>query len=166
MNEIKYLVAAIAMTTAFNANAEFMVKIPLEISNGGGLENGSLKFVGENTNAGSGSGNDDNDGEVTPPIESMEPDAQCDAFASEANIFLQSQYSDVHMLSYEYKTIVLPPFGAKQSCVLTLEVPEKKGATCTGNSTYTGQLGSDLSALGAKYTVPRTYSYSYYGGCE
>lgn len=165
MNGIKYLLATITIATAFNANAEYMVKIPLEVANGGALENDSLKFVGEHTDAGSGSGND-NDGEVTTPIESMELDAQCDAFASEANIFLQSQYSDVHMLGYEYKTIVLPPFGAKQSCVLTLNVPANKGATCTGNSTYTGQLGNDLSALGAKYTVPRTYGYSYYGSCE
>lgn len=45
MNEIKIVTAAITMTAAFSVNADYMVKIPLEILTGGSLPNNSVVFV-------------------------------------------------------------------------------------------------------------------------
>ncbi|MGU1237948.1 hypothetical protein ACSERQ_14900 [Pseudomonas aeruginosa] len=49
MNGIKTLTAIVAMTAAFSVNANYMVKIPLEIDGGGSLPNNSLVFVSTNT---------------------------------------------------------------------------------------------------------------------
>ncbi|MCV4165698.1 hypothetical protein [Pseudomonas aeruginosa] len=46
MNGIKTLTAIVAMTAAFSVNANYMVKIPLEIDGGGHLPNRSIVFTG------------------------------------------------------------------------------------------------------------------------
>jgi hypothetical protein len=60
-NEIKAILAATMMITAFSANAGYRMQIPLEIDGGGHLPNGSIVFSGIT--------------ETTPP-ETSEPEEQ------------------------------------------------------------------------------------------
>ncbi|EPG6645231.1 TPA: hypothetical protein L5P95_004252 [Pseudomonas aeruginosa] len=141
-NEVKALVTILATVATMTANAGYSIYMP--------LDKGSIVFS-----------------KVVEDIEEKTPSELCDDYANEANIFLLSNYADVHLLHHEYTTIVLPVTGPKSSCVLALNVPDAKAFHCVGNSSYTGQLGVNLNtAVGGKYNLPRSINYSYYGNCE
>ncbi|HFQ5875999.1 TPA: hypothetical protein ACJXXT_000263 [Pseudomonas aeruginosa] len=173
--------AAIILTTGFTlSHAGFTYVYPMEASAGGPLSNNSITFVDKGS-IGSGTGNnggsnigsggettDDKDEEtVTPPVSSLEPTAQCDAYAVETNSYLQSKYPDVALTSHEYKTITLPFSGTTTSCIVTLSVPSSKSYSCIGNSNYADNIDAEVKrTVDPKYTINTARSYSYYGNCN
>jgi hypothetical protein len=141
-NEVKALVTILATAATMTANAGYSIYMP--------LDKGSIVFS-----------------KVVEDIEEKTPSQLCDDYANEANTFLLSNYPDVHLLQHEYTTIVLPVTGPKSSCILTLNVPDAKAFHCVGNSSYTEQLGINLStAVGSKYNISKSIKFSYYGSCE
>lgn len=74
MRYVKIIAAAIALT-ATAANAEYMVKIPLEVNNGGFLPVGSIVFKGGNTGTPS-----------NPSTPSVNPSSSAEACMNSVNL--------------------------------------------------------------------------------
>ncbi|HEJ4955358.1 hypothetical protein GHV81_04185 [Pseudomonas aeruginosa] len=85
MNGVKTLTAIVVMTAAFSVNADYMVKIPLEMLSGGALPNNSLVFVSTNTP------------DITPPEKNITftiPANVNETYPNSDNICQASSYSN------------------------------------------------------------------------
>ncbi|EPH3228459.1 hypothetical protein PVD02_003730 [Pseudomonas aeruginosa] len=140
-NEIKAILAATMMITAFSANAAFRVQIPLEIDGGGHLPNGSIVFTGENE------------------IEPVDKAKECDDNISNAVNYLSDNYPDVNYISGGFGNVFIPRVGLIERCSVTLSVPLSKSVSCVGNSEYAEGIG--LIAFGVNST-----KFEYYGVCN
>ncbi|MEQ6812644.1 hypothetical protein [Pseudomonas aeruginosa] len=143
-NEIKAILAATMMITAFTANAAFRVQIPLEIDGGGHLPNGSIVFTGE--------------------IEPVDKAKECDDKASNVPGLLLSTYPDVYYVSHENNYQQLVPFVGfvdVEGCKVTIELPKSKGVYCTANYDYETAVSSSVQSIGFDFVA-----VNYYGECN
>ncbi|UYF86545.1 hypothetical protein LLJ53_11070 [Pseudomonas aeruginosa] len=146
-NEIKAILAATMMITAFSANAGYRMQIPLEIDGGGHLPNRSIVFTGETE------------------IEPVDKAKECDDKASNVPGLLSSAYPDVNYVSHRFTTFkqFIPGLGLVDAevCEVTIELPYSKGFHCTSNDDYAMAVSGSVQSLGIE-----SISLNYYGECN
>ncbi|MDI3817326.1 hypothetical protein QK414_34770 [Pseudomonas aeruginosa] len=145
-NEIKAILAATMMITAFSANAAFRVQIPLEIDGGGHLPNGSIVFTGENE------------------IEPVDKAKECDDNISNTLNYLSSNYSDVNYISGGLANVrirVGVDFIYVERCSVSLSTPRSKTSACVGNDEYVQGISTAVAAFGVN-----SIQIGYYGVCD
>lgn len=140
-NEIKAILAATMMITAFSANAGYRMQIPLEIDGGGHLPNGSIVFTGETE------------------IEPVDKVQECNDNISNAVNYLSDNYPDVNYISGGFGNVFIPRVGLVERCSVRLSVPRSKSYDCVGNNEYAEGIG--LMAFGVNST-----KFEYYGECN
>lgn len=144
MRYVKIIAAAIALT-ATAANAEYMIKIPLERDNGGFLPVGSIVFKSE---------------PAPTPISSTNEE-KCYAAESATRLMLQNKWN-TSVESYGW--VELNRRGqVYYTCELKITVPAAISSACIGNYESVEQLRIDVVALTAVNTA---INYSYYGQCN
>ncbi|EMQ1685539.1 hypothetical protein EON09_14150 [Pseudomonas soli] len=165
MNGVKYLVIAIAIATTFNANAEYIVKIPIEQASGGFLTDDSITFtrpsdVGSNPVDPVTPENPDSSNET--PVEKTGAEL-CDDRVQPTINFLAMNYSESSYKSHEFSDLyvaIIDPVH-RDGCKVFVSIPKSKTYSCVKNNDYAERLVSDLRQKG----FDGVYLESY-GACQ
>lgn len=154
------------------ANAEYIIHMPTEVSNGGPLPNGTIGFVngGSGGDNGSGTGGTDSGetGTQNPPVTEAPtvktPLELCNDKAEAAKIIFASSYNDVFYVSHKIGESKNWFTGVTtEGCILTYSSPKNKATTCTGKTAYTDSISPKL--LDGGLGIMKV-EFQYYGTCS
>jgi len=114
------LTIAILTASAF-ANAEYMIKIPLEVSGGGSLPNGSIQIVKNGVNPTNPAPEPTPDIPAEPEAPALTPELACFARESEARSFIANNVVDGVFEYVEFHDI---PNDTSPTCRIRFTAPK------------------------------------------
>lgn len=146
------LAATIAATISFSVNAAYLVKVPLEVAQGGSLPTGSIQINSNDTSSGNGdNGSGGDTGEPTTPTEPEAPEEQplaCDTAMDSLNSYAASIGFQPVITNYWMDT------GSYQQCFLYIreatKITNQTHLELIGNMVKSIDLGSPYFSLGVR----------------